>query len=444
MSVDAHKWMFVPKACGAVLVRRTSDLAAAFSHNEAYIPHEDDELNAVDVTLEYSRPFRALKLWLALRVHGAAAFRSAIEENLAQAQLLYGLAAAHPDFQTLAHPPMLSIVPIRHVPPGCPDPDRHNELLCRAMQRDGRVYVSPAVIDGQHLAAAVLHELPDHRGRRAHDADGRRGDRRDPVTGALTAVGYPPRMAEDARASSEGVSFPEGGDGRRSTTATGRAVFADSVRRVDPALAARIEHTSDWRTGYITPLRDIVRAAAITPSAAIAVSQDGLESARRRFSFDRNGVHAVPPSGDGPLHRARLRIGHRARDGTPRDRDLAAVPRQAAVRRRAAAADRPLGRRRHRRAGLRPPPCTCCSTTPTGSTCATSTSPSWAPGPRWVRPGRCSGGGRASTPSTSPARTSGSGSSRPRAAPPVPCASPSQLDRNGQPPFVVGGLVHPG
>lgn len=148
LSVDAHKWMFVPKACSAVLVRSISDLATAFSHNEAYIPHEDDELNAVDVTLEYSRPLRALKLWLALRVHGAQAFRTAIEGNLTQAQLLYGLASAHPDFQTREHPPQLSIVPIRHVQAGCPDLDRHNEELCRAMQRDGRVYISPAVIDG--------------------------------------------------------------------------------------------------------------------------------------------------------------------------------------------------------------------------------------------------------------------------------------------------------
>lgn len=149
LSVDAHKWMFVPKACSAVLVRRTADLAAVFSHDEAYIPHEDDALNAVDVTLEYSRPLRALKLWLAMRVHGAPAFRAAIEGNLAQAQLLYGLAAAHPDFQTREHPPQLSITPIRHVMAGCPDIDRHNDELCRAMQRDGRVYVSPAVIDGR-------------------------------------------------------------------------------------------------------------------------------------------------------------------------------------------------------------------------------------------------------------------------------------------------------
>ena len=149
LGVDAHKWMFVPKACSAVLVRRKADLAAVFAHEEDYIPHEDEELNAVDVTLEYSRPLRALKVWLALRVHGAQAFRSAIEANLAQARLLYGLAEMHPDFQTRVHEPQLSIVPIRHVTPGCPDIDLHNEVLCRAMQDDGRVYISPAVIDGR-------------------------------------------------------------------------------------------------------------------------------------------------------------------------------------------------------------------------------------------------------------------------------------------------------
>lgn len=176
LSIDAHKWMFVPKACSAILVRDTSELAAAFSHQEDYIPHEGDGLNAVDITLEYSRPVRALKLWLALRVHGAQAFRRAIEGNLAQAQLLYDLAEAHPHFRVQPHPPQLSIVPIRHEPPECPDLDRHNDELCRAIQRDGRVYVSPAIIDGEswlrpcftnfrttlddvHIAMAVAAEI---------------------------------------------------------------------------------------------------------------------------------------------------------------------------------------------------------------------------------------------------------------------------------------------
>jgi hypothetical protein len=85
------------------------------------------------------------------------------------------------------------------------------------------------------------------------------------------------------------VTFPRGGDGKRSTTATGRAIFADSVREVDPPLSDRIEHTKDWRKGYITPMREIVVSASRTPQAAIAISRAGLESTHRRFTFTRNG-----------------------------------------------------------------------------------------------------------------------------------------------------------
>lgn len=85
------------------------------------------------------------------------------------------------------------------------------------------------------------------------------------------------------------VTFPRGGDGKRSTTATGRAIFADSVRDVDPPLSDRIEHTKDWRKGYISPMREIVVSASRTPTSAIAISRAGLDSVHRRFKFTRNG-----------------------------------------------------------------------------------------------------------------------------------------------------------
>lgn len=153
LSIDAHKWMFVPKACSAILVRDPGALAAAFSHNEAYIPHEFGDVNAVDATLEYSRPLRALKLWLAFKVHGARAIRAALEENLAQAQLLYSLCSEAPDFEVLPQRPQLSTVPIRHIPQSlrgasAADLNEHNAKLQLAVIDDGRVYISPAQIDG--------------------------------------------------------------------------------------------------------------------------------------------------------------------------------------------------------------------------------------------------------------------------------------------------------
>ena len=148
-SIDAHKWLYLPKACGVVLVRDDEALSAAFAHEQGYLPHQQHELHAADITLEYSRPFRALKLWLAFRAHGAAQFRDAIERNLTEAELLYARAQATANFEVLEAPPQLSIVPIRHVPPGVPDVNAHNQALASAIQADGRVYLSSALIDDE-------------------------------------------------------------------------------------------------------------------------------------------------------------------------------------------------------------------------------------------------------------------------------------------------------
>ena len=146
VSLDAHKWLYLPKACGVILVRRRADLHDSFAHEENYLPHEQAEPHAVDVTLEYSRPFRALKLWLAFRAHGAEAFRRALRRNLRQARLLYDEIGRHDDLERLAEPE-LSIVPFRHVPSGVGDADAHNLRLAQELQRDARVYVAPAVVD---------------------------------------------------------------------------------------------------------------------------------------------------------------------------------------------------------------------------------------------------------------------------------------------------------
>ena len=150
VTLDAHKWLYLPKACGVVLVRRREDLHGALAHEEDYIPHERSEHHMVDITLEYSRPFRALKLWLAFRAHGADAIRAAIERNLGQARLLYDEVARHEELEHLCGVPPLSIVPFRHVPPGMPAAqlDEHNALLVEALQRQGDVWVAPARVDG--------------------------------------------------------------------------------------------------------------------------------------------------------------------------------------------------------------------------------------------------------------------------------------------------------
>jgi aromatic-L-amino-acid/L-tryptophan decarboxylase len=146
IAVDAHKWLYLPKACGILLVRQQEDLVASFGHEQGYLPHQRHELHAMETTFEYSRPFRAMKFWLAMRVHGADAFREAIERNLGEARLLYETVSARGDFDVLG-PPKLSIVAFRHRAEGVEDLDEHNRRLAEAIQADGRVWMSSALID---------------------------------------------------------------------------------------------------------------------------------------------------------------------------------------------------------------------------------------------------------------------------------------------------------
>jgi aromatic-L-amino-acid decarboxylase len=147
-TIDAHKWLGVQKSCSAVLLRERGRLQAAFGHEERYMLHEGDVANPVDRTLEYSRPLRSLRLWMAFRVHGAAQYRAWIENTLANARLLAESLRDSSEFE-LIHNPMLSTVCFRHVPPGVGDIDAHNVRLAREMQRDGRVFLAPASVDGR-------------------------------------------------------------------------------------------------------------------------------------------------------------------------------------------------------------------------------------------------------------------------------------------------------
>jgi len=157
VTVDAHKWLGLPKSCSAVLLRRPGALQAAFGHQERYMLHEGDVANPVDTTFEYSRPFRSLRLWLSLRVHGADQFRAWLEGSLALARLLAEQVRADPEFELL-HEPMLSTVCFRHVLPGLDEEalNRHNDRLARAMQADGRVFIAPADVDGRTCLRACF------------------------------------------------------------------------------------------------------------------------------------------------------------------------------------------------------------------------------------------------------------------------------------------------
>jgi hypothetical protein len=80
-----------------------------------------------------------------------------------------------------------------------------------------------------------------------------------------------------------GVVFPASADGRRSTSALGRAVVAEALSRVDPAGARGAEHEANWRTGYLTHFRRLIEAGLASSQAAVSLARDGLKSLYQRM-----------------------------------------------------------------------------------------------------------------------------------------------------------------
>src|SRR5215471_10982397 len=92
ITVDPHKGLFLPYGTGALLARDGARLQAAFHSSGDYLQdmnHTGEIPNFSDLSPELSRDFRGLRLWLAIKLHGWAAFREALDEKLDLSRVLF-------------------------------------------------------------------------------------------------------------------------------------------------------------------------------------------------------------------------------------------------------------------------------------------------------------------------------------------------------------------
>src|SRR6478672_1669688 len=176
VSLDPHKWLYVPIDSGCLLFREEARARAAFSFDGAdYIKvHEQNQDEAFafwNYGPELSRRFRALKIWLTLRYYGVQRIARSISEDNAMATYLGEQVEAAPDFELLAAPE-LSICCFRYLPPALRSPrksaidaanasvdaelDQLNTDIMNAVQRGGRAYLSSATIGGKFALRACI------------------------------------------------------------------------------------------------------------------------------------------------------------------------------------------------------------------------------------------------------------------------------------------------
>jgi aromatic-L-amino-acid/L-tryptophan decarboxylase len=169
ISLDPHKWLYQPLDCGCLLYRSPEVAQHTFAHSGDYARSlSADPIEGFvffEESMELSRRFRALKLWLSLRYHGVAAFRRSIAKDLAQARRLANAIEQEPELELLA-PVELSAVCFRYRGTGGMAEEEVNrfnlELLKRVVAR-GRVYLSNASPGGKFSlrACIVNHRTKD-------------------------------------------------------------------------------------------------------------------------------------------------------------------------------------------------------------------------------------------------------------------------------------------
>ena len=111
VAFDLHKWLYMPFEAGCVLVRDAEAHRHTFSIFPDYLKRSTRGVAGGDLWLsEYgvqlSRGFRALKVWMSLKEHGADKYGRLVAQNIAQARYLADLVRAAPDLELMAPVPL--------------------------------------------------------------------------------------------------------------------------------------------------------------------------------------------------------------------------------------------------------------------------------------------------------------------------------------------------
>ncbi|MDA3805128.1 aspartate aminotransferase family protein [Clavibacter sp. CT19] len=170
VTVDYHKTFFQPVSSSALIVRDGRTLRHATLHadylNPADRAHEEIP-NQVDKSLQTTRRFDALKLWLTLRTVGADGVGRMLDDVIALADRTWLAMRRDPALEVVVRPEISALV-FRYVPAGERDgsagpdagarSDAVNRGIRQAIQDSGRAMVAATRVGGRaHLKLTLLN-----------------------------------------------------------------------------------------------------------------------------------------------------------------------------------------------------------------------------------------------------------------------------------------------
>jgi len=167
IALDPHKGLFLPFGTGALLVRRPDDLERAHRLDADYLPAMQTDGDRVDfcrISPELSREFRGLRLWLAIKHYGIAAFRRQLDEKWDLARKAANALRKIDGIEIVAEP-QLSLLAFRLKPPGINDPEELNALNRRFLERinaSRRVMLTGTLLRGSFVLRICVLSFRTH------------------------------------------------------------------------------------------------------------------------------------------------------------------------------------------------------------------------------------------------------------------------------------------
>jgi glutamate/tyrosine decarboxylase-like PLP-dependent enzyme len=151
---------------GCTLVRNPNHMLETFSHHPVYYNFdgtvEEPSINYHEFSLQNSRGFRALKVWLGLRQVGREGYIQMIGDDIELSKHLFETIGSYPELQAVTQ--NLSITTFRFVPQDLTNTsldvesylNKLNEELLNRLQSGGEAFVSNAVVEGKYLLRACI------------------------------------------------------------------------------------------------------------------------------------------------------------------------------------------------------------------------------------------------------------------------------------------------
>ena len=167
ITVDFHKMFFLPVSCSASLIRDKRHFDALTIHAD-YLNREEDEedgyINLVNKSMQTTRRFDALKVWVSFRMRGKEGWSELVTRCIDNAGYFYDKLNASPDAEVVTESEISSVV-FRVLPPeqSTEDADTMNKRIRRELLHHHGVVIGQTVCRGKVcLKFTLLNPLQSH------------------------------------------------------------------------------------------------------------------------------------------------------------------------------------------------------------------------------------------------------------------------------------------